>query len=119
MQTVRYGLFQTQSATNLIDYFEDGENDQLLREKMHDKFFYLDHNLSFCYSQYFEFFLLHALMFVILGPFINLYTLLFRHNPQLMYNLQFAPRKSVGFFVQIFFWLISLYTYYVIFFTDS
>lgn len=119
LQQVRYGLFQTQSATNLIDYFEDGENDNLVMEKMHDKYFYVDHNVSFSYSQYLEFFIHHILNFVILGPFINLYTLIFRHNPYLMYNLQFAPRVSVGFFVQNFFWAISIYTYYVIFFTES
>jgi hypothetical protein len=74
-----------ESKRELFEYFEDDDIDHL--KDIDDEFFYYDDIVVFSYSQYFEFFIIHLLSFVILGPFIALYTYIFRGNPELMYNL--------------------------------
>ena len=74
-----------ESKRELFEYFEDDDIDHL--KDIDDEFFYYDDIVVFSYSQYFEFFIIHLLSFVILGPFISLYTYIFRGNPELMYNL--------------------------------
>jgi hypothetical protein len=74
-----------ESKRELFEYFEDDDIDHL--KVIDDEFFYYDDIVVFSYSQYFEFFIIHLLSFVILGPFISLYTYIFKGNPQLMYNL--------------------------------
>lgn len=108
------------SNRDLRHYFEDDEEKALTRSAVTiNEYKYDDNQITFSYSHYFEFFTIHILSFVILGPLINLYTLIFRKNKHLMFNLQFAPRNSISFYFQNFLWLISVYYYWVLFASNS
>lgn len=88
----------TTMVSDNMEYFGSEEYDLLTSQKLKNPYFFHQHVVNFSYGQYFEFLFHHLLSFVILGPLINIYSLIFRKNKWLMYNMQFAPRMSVSFF---------------------
>jgi hypothetical protein len=88
--------------------------------KMKNEFFFYEHTVNFSMSQYLEMVVIHLVTFILVGPLINLYTLIFRKSaPWLMNNLQFSRINSFGFYVQmLMFMMIALFIYQFAF-TDS
>ena len=93
-----YKSTTTVKTEYLAEYFGDDEVEDVKNYLQENEYFYQEHVVNFSYSQYIEFLLIHLISFVILGPFIIVYNLIWRKNPHLMYNLQFAPRNSISFY---------------------
>jgi len=89
-----------------VEYFGDDETDFNYREKIQNEYFYHDYSVNFSMHQYAEFFIIHLLAYTLLGPFINLYILLFPMNWHLMRNLMFLGCYP-SFFVQHVIWAIN------------
>ena len=91
----------------MIEYFGDDDHDALNRKILDDKYFYHKHSVNFSILAFIDFFTLHLLAFGIIGPFINLYALIYPESKFLMYNLNFC-RFSKAFFRYVLEWLMTL-----------
>ena len=65
------------SSIGLIQYFGDDRQDKEKMVKLNNKYFYHEHSVNFSIAQYFETFIIHGASLVVLGPLINVYTLIF------------------------------------------
>jgi hypothetical protein len=84
----RFGYRKLRSTASLIEYFGDDAHDEAKMLKMNNKYFYHEHTVNFSFIQYFEMLLIHLIAYVVLGPLINIYTLIFyKHGKWLMNNL--------------------------------
>jgi len=104
---------RSSSQTAIIEYFGDDEADALSRKKIKDPYFYHSATVNFSLSQYFEFFLIHFLAYSLMGPLINIYSLVVWRNRYLMSNLMFW-RLLPSFFIQHGFWFINMLVYMVL-----
>ena len=76
------------STISLIEYFGDDDYDEVKRLKMNNQYFYHKHTVNFSFNQYFEILAIHLLAYMVVGPLINLYSLIFyKHGRWLMNNL--------------------------------
>jgi hypothetical protein len=118
----KFGFRRLRSSASLIEYFGDDARDEARMAKMNNKFFYHEHTVNFSIEQYLETLVIHILAYVIVGPFINIYTLIFRKTaPNFMHNLQFhiTNWKMQSFWTQYLQWAFNIMFYYLFFFTDS
>lgn len=108
------------SSSSMLEYFSDDINDEAKMVKNNDIYFFYEHTVNFSLSQYAETLLIHLLAYTILGPFICIYTLIFRKSaPWLMSNLQFSRIKSRGFMVQHMGWVFNCIYFYLYFSNPS
>ena len=96
-----------ESQTSVIEYFGDDENDALNRKIIDDKYFFHKHTVNFSIARFLEFFVLHLLAYGIIGPLINIYSIIYPESKFLLYNLNFL-RFSKSFLRFIFEWLVTL-----------
>lgn len=88
--------------------------------RLNNQYFYHEHTVNFSVKQYSEMLIIHLLAYVLLGPLINIYTLIYwKKAPWLMNNLQFSRISYRGFYIQHFGWVFSMMYFYLFFFTDS
>lgn len=84
----KFGVRRMASSASLIEYFADDAHDEAKMLKMNNKYFYHEHTVNFNLNQYLETLIIHMLCFILFGPFINLYTVIFHKSaPWFMNNL--------------------------------
>ena len=89
-----------------LDYFTDDEVNALQREKAQSVYFFYESEVNFSVAQYIEFFIYHLTYFLLLGPFILIFSLISKKYRILFHNLRFDYFIKTG-WLMILYWLSS------------
>lgn len=106
---------RSKTRNELIDYFGDDESDALKRKKIANNFFYYDSEINFSKGQYLEMFFHHALYFMLLGPFANIFRLFSKRIACLYENIKFGVAPNSFSIIQIILWTGTMLIYYCFF----
>ena len=102
----------------LVNYFVDDGADKEMLSKISDNYFYHPHKVNFSGSQYCEQLVIHFTSFFILGPLINLYSLIVCKHKYYMSNTYFS-RLGPPFVVQYLQWVSNIWMYVICFILKS